>query len=285
MKQIVSLTCAVIFLFFAASCTPRTGEMAGQNGEFYETEEGVLIVPSIDRRIELLQVNRRDVPEPVARWIDTSLLLSVTGFADTKEHGDTTYILVARGQRPTGGYDVRILDATRRSDEGIDVRVSFTRPPPDAMVTQVITYPHAIAAIRLTDISVNILPEGNDRPSRVTRLRGIDSLGDIRVSSNSIKVFNPAPNTETARVFSLSGVALIPDGNVYYKIVDSENRVRKMGGTLTASPLDWGYYETEIEIPGDIPDGSPFQLMVFRIDEAQDRETDQVTIPLTVQNT
>ncbi len=283
MRRNVSSGCFVALIFLMMACAPRTGEKENRDDEIHITEEGGLLLPSIDRRIELLRIDRRDIPGPVARWIDKNLQLAATGFTDTKEYGDTTYIFVASGERRTGGYEVSILDATRRADgDTIDVRVRFTRPPPDAMVTQVITYPYDVAAIRATDITVNILPEGNDRPSRLTRLQGLDSLREIKASSHTIKVFHPNPNTEVGRAIPLTGVALLPEGNVYYKLIDSDGQVKKIGGTLTASPLDWGYFETEITIPDDITDGSAFQLVVFRFDGAASRETDQVTIPLSI---
>lgn len=277
---------AVLIAFGVASCAPRpvdTPENNDVSPEIPDVEERGLLVPPREQRLQLLRIDRRELPAPVSRWIDNSLQLYATGYTDTKVFDDKTYIVVARGERPTGGYEVRIMDALLRDDH-VEVRVRFTRPGPEAMVTQAITYPHDVAAIRATDISIRIIPEGNDRPSRIAQLRGIDSLENITASSHTIKVFEPAPRTETGRTIPLSGVALLPEGNVFYKLLDSDGMVRKVGGTLTASPLDWGYFETEITVPDEIPDGTAFQLVLFRFDDAAQQESDQVPIRLTVRS-
>ncbi len=67
--------------------------------------------------------------------------------AEIRGSGGGTYLLVYRGERPTGGYSVGVAGA-RSEGERVTVRVSLEGPPPDAMVTQTLTYPYEISVLR-----------------------------------------------------------------------------------------------------------------------------------------
>jgi hypothetical protein len=56
-------------------------------------------------------------------------------------------VVVFAGERPTGGWSVRI---TRVEQSGADCTVHYDvrRPPRGAMVTQVITHPYAVALVK-----------------------------------------------------------------------------------------------------------------------------------------
>jgi hypothetical protein len=67
--------------------------------------------------------------------------------ADIRGRGGGTYLLVHGGQRPTGGYSVAVAGAKVEGDR-VTVRLSLEDPPPDAMVTQSLTYPYEISVLR-----------------------------------------------------------------------------------------------------------------------------------------
>ena len=67
--------------------------------------------------------------------------------------GEGTYLVVYGGQRPTGGYSVGVAGA-RVAGDRVTVRVSLEDPPPDAIVTQSLTYPYEISVLR------GVAPEG-----------------------------------------------------------------------------------------------------------------------------
>lgn len=69
--------------------------------------------------------------------------LAATGI-EVPDAGEGTYVAVAWGEKPTGGYTVGFESA---SVEGVrvTVNVALEDPPPDAMVAQAITYPYAVA--------------------------------------------------------------------------------------------------------------------------------------------
>ncbi len=58
-----------------------------------------------------------------------------------------TYVVAYGGQRPTGGYSVGVARARVEGDR-VTVRVSLEDPPPDAIVSQSLTYPYEISVLR-----------------------------------------------------------------------------------------------------------------------------------------
>lgn len=58
-----------------------------------------------------------------------------------RDRGPGVYLAALWGRKNTGGYSVRLAGA-RRQDGEVVVRLSLERPPPDAMVTQALTYPY-----------------------------------------------------------------------------------------------------------------------------------------------
>jgi hypothetical protein len=59
-------------------------------------------------------------------------------------------IAAFQGQQSTGGYSVHITVVERRGDQLL-VRATFTRPGPDAFVTQVLTSPAHVVSIAAAD--------------------------------------------------------------------------------------------------------------------------------------
>ena len=67
--------------------------------------------------------------------------------AQIRDSGEGTFVVVYGGQRPTGGYSVGVAGAKVEGDR-VTVRVSLEDPPPDAIVTQSLTYPYGISVLR-----------------------------------------------------------------------------------------------------------------------------------------
>jgi hypothetical protein len=55
------------------------------------------------------------------------------------------------GEKPTGGYSLAVESARVEGDK-VTVRLRLKEPPPDAMVTQALTYPYAAAVVRDVDL-------------------------------------------------------------------------------------------------------------------------------------
>ena len=66
-----------------------------------------------------------------------------------------TYLAAYWGEKPTGGYSLSARSARLEGDR-VTVRLALEEPPPDAIVTQALTYPSVVAVVRGLD------PEGKD---------------------------------------------------------------------------------------------------------------------------
>jgi hypothetical protein len=71
--------------------------------------------------------------------------------AAVPDSGGGTYLAAYWGEKPTGGYSLAVRSA-RLEGERVSVQLSLKEPPPDAMVTQALTYPYAVALVRGLDL-------------------------------------------------------------------------------------------------------------------------------------
>ncbi len=92
-------------------------------------------------------------PRPRVVVAPSAEALSEEFGAEIRGSGEGTYLLAHRGEQPTGGYSVGVARARVEGDRVI-VRLSLEDPPPDAMVTQSLTYPYEISLLR------GLSPEG-----------------------------------------------------------------------------------------------------------------------------
>ncbi|GGK27692.1 hypothetical protein GCM10010965_20660 [Caldalkalibacillus thermarum] len=94
------------------------------------------------------------------RWIEEKLeQIRKKGGVLTVSDDTHTYILLATGERLTGGYSIKVLDAEERVENGkayILVKAKELKPAPDAIVIQVITYPTAVYRLPKTDLPVKV---------------------------------------------------------------------------------------------------------------------------------
>ncbi len=69
---------------------------------------------------------------------------------------DKIYVIVTRGEKPTGGYDIAIenMKLLQKEDETttLVVYTKFSDPQPGDILTQVITYPYEIAETELKEL-------------------------------------------------------------------------------------------------------------------------------------
>lgn len=78
--------------------------------------------------------------------------LSQAAGVGISDAGEGTYLVAFWGEKPTGGYSVEITSV--RSDGGrVGIQLYLKDPPPDAMVTQALTYPYAAAVVRNADLT------------------------------------------------------------------------------------------------------------------------------------
>jgi hypothetical protein len=81
--------------------------------------------------------------------------LSEATRANVSASGSGTYLAAYWGMKPTGGYSLAV-ESARLEGERVTVRLVLEEPPRDAVVTQALTYPYAVAVVRGLD------PQGKD---------------------------------------------------------------------------------------------------------------------------
>jgi hypothetical protein len=67
--------------------------------------------------------------------------------ANVPDSGSGTYLAAYWGEKPTGGYSMSVRSA-RLEGSRVTVRLALREPPRDAILTQALTYPYAVAVIR-----------------------------------------------------------------------------------------------------------------------------------------
>jgi len=70
--------------------------------------------------------------------------------AEIPDSGRGTYLISYWGEKPTGGYSLTVDSASLRGNS-VTVRLALEEPPPDAILTQALTYPYAVAVVRGLD--------------------------------------------------------------------------------------------------------------------------------------
>jgi hypothetical protein len=177
-------------------------------------------------------------PLAVQQWIERSLKVEA-GQRMTLD--GRTYLLVTRGTKPTGGYDVQ-LKSIQEKDSELVVTVDYIDPAPGTAVTEAITYPYALVSIPATDINIRFEEaDGNHIPQLV----GVTALSPSVAESDSIKIFQMKQDKNSTFV---RGIARVFEGTVNYELLSSSGKVISNGyiQALAAGP-DWGTFDVEIK--------------------------------------
>lgn len=76
--------------------------------------------------------------------------LSAATGAHVPDSGNGTYLAAYWGMKPTGGFSLGV-ESARLDGDRVTVRLVLEKPPRDAVVTQALTYPYAVAVVRNLD--------------------------------------------------------------------------------------------------------------------------------------
>ena len=85
--------------------------------------------------------------EPRVIVAPSAAALSETIGASVSDSGEGAYLAAYWGEKPTGGYILEVGSARLEGDR-VTVRLVLEEPPRDAVVTQALTYPYAVAVVR-----------------------------------------------------------------------------------------------------------------------------------------
>lgn len=159
---------------------------------------------------------------------------------------DVTYITIAGGLRPTGGYRVEVSEAVREGDLWV-IEARVVAPEPGSMVTMAMTNPTTLVSFPSLEGEIKV------------RLAGAPGGSDSNVMLKSTKISNAVDDADiTAETSWMPGNILNVTGSVMIDVADLHVEVRK-GTTVLAQAdaqvKDAGYYVTNLIVAGGATEG------------------------------
>ncbi|MBO8169224.1 MAG: protease complex subunit PrcB family protein [Thermoanaerobacteraceae bacterium] len=192
-------------------------------------------------------------PEEVSTWLNTFKPLFA---ADYRVVDGKTFFMVSWGEKPSGGYHVKIRNIEQKADKTI-VRVEFSEPKPGEMVTEALTYPYAVEAVEgvVQEPVVFTTADGKTVIPRIIGLEG--DINDFESRNENIAVLNFQYRSGQVTV---RGIARAFEGSLAYFIRDTQGNVIDEGIIITeAGAPDWGAFQLRIK---DIPPAAE-KLVLF----------------------
>ena len=113
----------------------------------------VMCVMNSSKKIEFTVLEDKNIPKeietqvlPEYRNLERALACIVD---------DMVYVVVTRGEKTTSGYEVDI-DKMIMNDDKLEVYAAYTDPEEGKAVSQVLTYPYAVAETELSSLPESI---------------------------------------------------------------------------------------------------------------------------------
>ena len=132
---------------FAAGCTAASD--AGDPPE--DPPETTAAPPEASRELRVEGVAAgapgQGPAEPRVVVAPSAKALSGAIGGEVPDRGEGAYLLAQWGRKPTGGYTLAVESASIEG-ERVTVRLALKGPPEDAILTQALTYPYALAVVR-----------------------------------------------------------------------------------------------------------------------------------------
>lgn len=136
-----------MLLLLAAGCSADDAPSSEEPPETTEVSEGPR-----ELRVERIFSNApwQGPREPKVILAPSASVLSEELGAEIPDSGEGTYLVSYWGEKPTGGYSLGVDSASLEGDR-VQVRLAPEEPPPDAILTQALTYPYVVAVVRGVD--------------------------------------------------------------------------------------------------------------------------------------
>ena len=143
LRQVILMGCFALILAFTGCGSKPDG-----NHNSYGNEADAK-TDSSKTQVDFQEETVEQLPEEVKHHFDR-LASSPQGGHATIPHGSRIFLIVSAGQRPTGGYQVKITEILRKG-ETVHIYAEETAPAKGPLVTQAITYPAAVVSISQKD--------------------------------------------------------------------------------------------------------------------------------------
>lgn len=210
------------------------------------------------------------VPQPVAQW--AASLQGQQGL-HRMHHGDKTWIMVAWGPKPTGGYTVDVENVHRTATGVILLSVDLRAPAPGEPVTQAITYPYDLVAIEMTSDPMAAQFGPRPTPWLPAHQEGVPLV------SESVFLQEPVPGAVLEDKVKVTGAAQLFEGTYHVVLEDGHNVLLNRLGTASAGGPDWGVIDIEHEF--DTPTSPNGLLIIKWQDPATGQWVEELGVPVS----
>lgn len=214
----VTLLMFTMFALVAAGCgTPfHSDDARGGSGKSWEP-------------LQFRQESQNSLPDEVKQRQVEVMQTAGDQFSHTEVNsGDRTYLILALGQRPTGGYSIRINEVVQKGNT-IRIHAEEVPPAPDAFTTQAISSPRTVISLAS--------PKGEVKfDYRIGRTKDSKEASPAKPASHAVSVDDPEPRKLDAR--PEPRLAALPD-TVKQKV--EELRSRLHGGEAVVHHGDQTY--------------------------------------------
>lgn len=210
-----------------------------------------------------------DLSSEVSPWFE-ELAVVERPAAILFESGKNSVIMVAAGQKRTGGYTMTLEQARVTGTGTLALTVRVTAPGGPA--TQALTYPYLeieIPGELEADISLVTSTDEGDKIEHV-------GLATVEKEQNIIVVWPERGSLLTERV-TMYGFARTPLTDFTVEVEDGHNILGKTVAAVREGAVDWGYFEFEMDLkPATSPHG-----MIICVTVAEDgSRLEEVMVPV-----
>ena len=184
--------------------------------------------------------NLREVPDEIGRWVETKKHEQGIHLLSAGTH---RYLLIAWGEKPTGGYEVKVdEDNIREWQKTLHVDAKLVAPDPDDMVTQALTYPYAL--LRLPADDTPVLVNFYGEVWREAKLDDAQAGEEIIVLEPVLTTDDQAPNPLVVR-----GWAQVYEGTMELVLEDGHLQLAEAQLMLATGGPEWAEFEIALTYP------------------------------------
>lgn len=209
------------------------------------------------------------VPEAVAQW--AAAVAKRQGLHQL-EHDGKTWVLVAWGSKPTGGYVVTVEGVERIESGVILLSVKLETPEPEAVVSEAITYPADLVAIDQTDDP--LAAEFGQVPTSWI----IDQSEGTPLVSERVFLQTPAAGSKLGSTVRVKGAAQLFEGTFNVVLEDGHFQLVNQTETASAGGPEWGSIDLELDFPQ--PSSSHGHLIIMWQDAKDGSWVEELAVPV-----
>lgn len=200
-----------------------------------------------------------DLPDEIAAWVDEHL--QEQGIFQ-QQFGERTIIMVAWGEKSSGGYTVAVKDIAAESADRLRLSIELTQPENTDVTGQALTYPSAL---------VEVTPAGYYELEP-------QFSGALFFQNNAFQIELPEAYSEVANAVHIKGRARVFEGTFQVTVEDGHNILAHKVMQVAGAPA-WGEFDELLEL--DETPTSPYGIVFFYEHSAKDGSViNRIAVPV-----